>query len=42
MGLMIGVEFNKSIASDLVSSGLKNGIVLNKISDFTIRLLPPL
>jgi predicted acetylornithine/succinylornithine family transaminase len=42
MGLMIGVEFTKPIASDLVSSGLKNGIVLNKISDFTIRLLPPL
>jgi predicted acetylornithine/succinylornithine family transaminase len=42
MGLMVGVEFTKPIASDLVNSGLKNGIVLNKISDFTIRLLPPL
>ena len=42
MGLMLAMEFTSPIAGELISSGLKNRLVLNKVSDFTIRFLPPL
>ena len=42
MGLMIAIEFKIPIAAEIVNLALKENLVLNKISDFTIRLLPPL
>ncbi len=42
MGLMVGMEFNKPIAGELVKAALKDHLVINKISDFTLRFLPPL
>ena len=42
MGLMLAIEFNLPIAGELISSGLENKLVLNKVSDFTIRFLPSL
>jgi acetylornithine/N-succinyldiaminopimelate aminotransferase len=42
MGLMLAIEFNLPIASELIRSGLENKLVLNKVSDFTIRFLPSL
>jgi acetylornithine/N-succinyldiaminopimelate aminotransferase len=42
MGLMVGMEFNKPIAEELVKAALKDHLVINKVSDFTLRFLPPL
>ena len=42
MGLMLAIEFTSPIAGELISSGLREKLVLNKVSDFTIRFLPPL
>ena len=42
MGLMVGMEFNKPIAGELVKAALKDYLVINKVSDFTLRFLPPL
>jgi acetylornithine/N-succinyldiaminopimelate aminotransferase len=42
MGLMVGMEFNKPIAEELVKAALINHLVINKVSDFTLRFLPPL
>lgn len=42
MGLMLAVEFKYPVADEIVKFGLKNFFVLNKVSDFTIRFLPPL
>lgn len=42
MGLMLAIEFNLPIAPELISAGLENKLVLNKVSDFTIRFLPSL
>ncbi len=42
MGLMLAIEFTSPIAGELISSGLKEKLVLNKVSDSTIRFLPPL
>jgi len=42
MGLMLAIEFFLPIASELISSGLENKLVLNKVSDFTVRFLPSL
>ncbi|MHB1347663.1 MAG: aspartate aminotransferase family protein [Candidatus Humimicrobiaceae bacterium] len=42
IGLMLAIEFFLPIASELISSGLKNKLVLNKVSDFTLRFLPSL
>ncbi|MCL4377263.1 MAG: aspartate aminotransferase family protein [Actinobacteria bacterium] len=42
MGLMIGMEFNKPIADRLVREALKSHLVINKVSDMTLRFLPPL
>ncbi len=42
MGLMIGMEFKKPVADDLVKKALKDHIVLNKVSTYTLRFLPPL
>jgi len=39
---MLAIEFNLPIAGELISSGLENKLVLNKVSDFTIRFLPSL
>ena len=39
---MLAIEFFLPIASELISSGLKNKLVLNKVSDFTLRFLPSL
>ncbi|MHB1377623.1 MAG: aspartate aminotransferase family protein, partial [Candidatus Humimicrobiaceae bacterium] len=42
MGLMLAIEFKSPIAGEIIISGLKNRLVLNKVSDFTIRFLPSL
>ncbi len=42
MGLMLGMEFEKPIASQLVEEALKDRLVINKVSEHTLRFLPPL
>lgn len=42
MGLMLAMEFKNPIANQIIKIGLDNFLILNKISDFTIRFLPPL
>jgi len=42
MGLMVALEFNEPMAAELMKNALSEGIVLNKISEYTIRFLPPL
>ncbi|HJX02171.1 MAG TPA: aminotransferase class III-fold pyridoxal phosphate-dependent enzyme, partial [Candidatus Humimicrobiaceae bacterium] len=41
-GLMIGMEFNKPVAEKMVLDALKDKLVLNKISNSTLRFLPAL
>lgn len=41
-GLMLALEFKNPVAADLMDKALENGLVLNKISDKTIRFLPSL
>ncbi len=41
MGLMLAMEFKKPIASDIVKDALHSYLVLNKVSDYTLRFLPP-
>jgi len=41
-GLMVGLEFSEPVASTLVSDALEDGLVINKVSDHTLRFLPPL
>jgi acetylornithine/N-succinyldiaminopimelate aminotransferase len=42
MGLMIGVEFNEPVAEKIMLDALNDKIVINKVSDNTLRFLPPL
>ncbi len=42
MGLMIGVELKKPIASEIVMEALKDNLVINKVSDHVLRFLPTL
>ncbi len=42
IGLMIGMEFNEPIAEKIVLDALKDKLVLNKISNSTLRFLPAL
>ncbi len=42
MGLMIGMEFNKPVAENLVMDALSDKLVINKVSSNTLRFLPPL
>jgi acetylornithine/N-succinyldiaminopimelate aminotransferase len=42
LGLMIGVEFEKPVAAELVSRALKENLVINRVSDYILRFLPPL
>lgn len=39
---MLAIEFKKPIASELMKNALENGLVLNKLSETTIRFLPSL
>ncbi len=41
MGLMLAMEFKKPIAGNIVKDALNNYFVLNKVSDYTLRFLPP-
>ncbi|MFO7929134.1 MAG: aspartate aminotransferase family protein [Candidatus Humimicrobiaceae bacterium] len=41
-GLMIGAELTKPIAPDLVKDGLEDKLIINWVSDYTLRFLPPL
>lgn len=41
-GLMIGLEFNIPAADKIVEQALEDGLVLNKVSSYTLRFLPPL
>ncbi|MEA2015419.1 MAG: aspartate aminotransferase family protein [Actinomycetota bacterium] len=42
LGLMIGMEFNEPIAGKITLAALKDKLVINKVSDNTLRFLPPL
>ncbi|MBC7333264.1 MAG: aspartate aminotransferase family protein, partial [Actinobacteria bacterium] len=42
MGLMIGMELYKPVAGELVEKALRDHFVLNKVSPYTLRFLPPL
>jgi len=42
MGLMIAIEFTEPIAAKLVEDALKDGLIINRVSDHILRLLPPL
>ena len=41
-GLMLGLEFSEPVAARLVSEALEDGLVINRVSDHTLRFLPPL
>ncbi|MFC2145161.1 aspartate aminotransferase family protein [Actinomycetota bacterium] len=41
-GLMVGLEFSEPVASNLVNEALEDGLVINKVSEYTLRFLPPL
>jgi acetylornithine/N-succinyldiaminopimelate aminotransferase len=41
-GLLVAVQFNREIASDVVSSLLERGVILNKAKADVIRFIPPL
>jgi acetylornithine/N-succinyldiaminopimelate aminotransferase len=42
MGLMLALEFNKPVAASIVTDALKDSLVLNKVSEYTLRFLPPI
>jgi len=42
IGLMIGMEFNEPVAEKMVLDALKDKLVINKISNSTLRFLPAL
>jgi acetylornithine/N-succinyldiaminopimelate aminotransferase len=39
-GLMIGIEFNEPVAEKLVTDALNDKLVINRVSDNTLRFLP--
>jgi len=41
-GLMIGVELKENKAKEIVKKCLENGLLMNNVSDTTLRFLPPL
>ncbi len=41
-GLLIGIEFTRPVAKDLVRALLKDGVLANATSDGVLRLAPPL
>jgi len=41
-GLMIAVELIEPVAAGIVSDALIDGIIINRVSDVTLRFLPPL
>ncbi len=42
MGLMVGMEFNELVAEKITLDALNDKLVINKVSDSTLRFLPPL
>lgn len=42
LGLMRAMELKEPIAEEIVEKALKDGLVLNRVSDHTLRFLPPL
>lgn len=42
MGLLIGMEMNKDISSDIVSKSLEKGLLINAVRPNMIRFMPPL
>jgi acetylornithine/N-succinyldiaminopimelate aminotransferase len=42
MGLMAAMEYSEPVASRIVGDALNDGIILNRVSDHTLRFLPPL
>lgn len=42
IGLMIGMEFNEPVAEKIVLDALKDKLILNKISNSTLRFIPAL
>jgi predicted acetylornithine/succinylornithine family transaminase len=42
LGLMAAMELKEPVAAKIIEDGLKDGLVLNRVSDYTLRFLPPL
>jgi predicted acetylornithine/succinylornithine family transaminase len=42
LGLMAALEFREPVAAKIVEDALREGLVLNRVSDTTLRFLPPL
>jgi predicted acetylornithine/succinylornithine family transaminase len=42
LGLMAAMELEDPVAAKIIEDGLKDGLVLNRVSDYTLRFLPPL
>jgi len=42
MGLMAAIELKEPLAAKIIEDGLSDGLVLNRVSDYTLRFLPPL
>jgi predicted acetylornithine/succinylornithine family transaminase len=42
LGLMAAMELKEPVAAKIIEAGLNDGLVLNRVSDYTLRFLPPL
>lgn len=42
LGLLVGIELHQPVAGDVLTKCMENGLLVNKTSDTTIRLAPPL
>jgi len=42
LGLMAAVELQEPVAAEIVKDALTDGLVINRVSDYIIRFLPPL
>jgi acetylornithine/N-succinyldiaminopimelate aminotransferase len=41
-GLLIAIEFDKDISKDIVNACIQNGLLVNRLKNNAIRLIPPL
>jgi acetylornithine/N-succinyldiaminopimelate aminotransferase len=42
LGLMAAMELKEPVAAKIIEYGLEDGLVLNRVSDYILRFLPPL
>jgi acetylornithine/N-succinyldiaminopimelate aminotransferase len=40
-GLLVAVEFNDSLAADVIGKAIQRGVLLNAVSPTIVRLMPP-